>query len=58
MAVVNINGRLCGERDAIVSVFDHGFLFGDGVYEVLRTYDGEPFLLRSAPAAPASTRRR
>ena len=36
--MVNIDGRLAGERDAVVSVFDHGFLFGEGVYEVLRTY--------------------
>lgn len=41
---VTINGRLCGERDAVVSVFDHGFLFGEGVYEVLRTYGHRPFL--------------
>lgn len=43
-AVVNINGRLCQESDAVISVFDHGFLFGDGVYEVLRTYARRPFL--------------
>jgi len=43
-AVVNVNGRICGERDAVVSVFDHGFVFGEGVYEVLRTYRREPFL--------------
>lgn len=43
-AVVSINGRLCNEADAVVSVFDHGFLFGDGVYEVLRTYARRPFL--------------
>ncbi len=43
--IVNVNGRLCGERDAVISVFDHGFLYGEGVYEVLRTYRGEPFLL-------------
>ena len=41
---VNVDGRLCGEHDAVVSVFDHGFLFGEGVYEVMRTYGGEPFL--------------
>jgi branched-chain amino acid aminotransferase len=41
---VNVDGRLTGERDAMVSVFDHGFLFGEGVYEVLRTYGKEPFL--------------
>jgi len=43
-AVVNVNGRICGERDAVVSVFDHGFVFGEGVYEVLRTYHRQPFL--------------
>jgi branched-chain amino acid aminotransferase len=42
--MVNIDGRLASERDAVVSVFDHGFLFGEGVYEVLRTYRQRPFL--------------
>jgi branched-chain amino acid aminotransferase len=28
----------------VISVFDHGFLYGEGVYETLRTYDGAPFL--------------
>jgi len=46
-AVVNINGRICGERDALVSVFDHGFVFGEGVYEVLRTYHRTPFLFEA-----------
>jgi branched-chain amino acid aminotransferase len=41
---VNIDGRLHEEAEATVSVFDHGFLFGEGVYEVLRTYDQRPFL--------------
>lgn len=41
---VQVNGRITGERDAVVSVFDHGFVFGEGVYEVLRTYHGQPFL--------------
>lgn len=44
MAVVNINGRMCGEQDALISVFDHGFQFGDGVYEVVRTYEGHLFM--------------
>jgi branched-chain amino acid aminotransferase len=43
-AVVYVNGRITGPDQAVVSVFDHGFVFGDGVYEVLRTYDREPFL--------------
>jgi branched-chain amino acid aminotransferase len=41
---VNIDGLLFGRDDARVSVFDHGFLFGEGVYEVLRTYEQRPFL--------------
>jgi branched-chain amino acid aminotransferase len=41
---VNIDGELFGRDDARVSVFDHGFLFGEGVYEVLRTYQQRPFL--------------
>ena len=44
-AIVNVNGRICAEQDATISVFDHGFLYGEGVYEVLRTYRGKPFLL-------------
>jgi branched-chain amino acid aminotransferase len=43
-AVVNVNGRISGEKDASVSVFDHGFLYGEGVYETMRTYNGRPFL--------------
>ena len=43
-ATVNVNGRITGERDAAISVFDHGFLYGEGIYETLRTYGGTPFL--------------
>jgi branched-chain amino acid aminotransferase len=43
-ATVMVNGRISGERDAVVSVFDHGFLYGEGVYETMRTYNGRPFL--------------
>jgi branched-chain amino acid aminotransferase len=42
--MVNVDGRIAGEREAVVSVFDHGFLFGEGVYEVMRTYGKRPFL--------------
>ena len=42
--MVNVNGRIFDEHDAVVSVFDHGFLYGEGVYETLRTYDGRLFL--------------
>src|SRR5437764_10969348 len=44
-ATVNVNGDITGEHQAAVSVFDHGFLYGEGVYEVLRTYGGRAFLL-------------
>ncbi|MDA1183431.1 MAG: aminotransferase class IV [Acidobacteria bacterium] len=43
-ATVNVNGRITGDRDAVVSVFDHGLLYGEGIYETLRTYHGRPFL--------------
>ena len=43
-ATVNVNGRVTPEHEAVVSVFDHGFLYGEGVYETLRTYGGRLFL--------------
>lgn len=42
--VVNVNGTITSGTDAVIPVFDHGFLYGEGVYETLRTYQGEPFL--------------
>ena len=42
--MVNVNGRVSDQAHAVIPVFDHGFLYGEGVYETLRTYDGEPFL--------------
>ena len=44
-ATVNVNGIVTDADHAVVSVFDHGFLYGDGVYETLRTYNRQPFLL-------------
>ncbi|NBX77202.1 MAG: branched-chain-amino acid aminotransferase [Proteobacteria bacterium] len=38
-ALANINGQILKPQDAKVSVFDRGFLFGDGVYETGRSYD-------------------
>ena len=43
-AMVNVNGRVFDQEHAVISVFDHGFLYGEGVYETLRTYDSKPFL--------------
>lgn len=39
-----MNGRITNAASATISVFDHGFLYGEGVYETLRTYDRVPFL--------------
>ncbi len=41
---ININGVITAAEDAKISVFDHGLLFGDSVYETLRTYNRKPFL--------------
>ncbi len=43
-ATINVNGRVTDQEHAVISVFDHGFLYGEGVYETLRTYEGQPFL--------------
>jgi len=42
-----VNGRFLPLEDAAVSVEDRGFQFGDGVYEVIRTYHGRPFQLEA-----------
>ena len=43
--VVWINGRILPRDEARISVFDHGFLYGDSIYETIRTSGGRPFLL-------------
>ena len=43
-AAVNVNGVVTSGDRAVVSVFDHGFLYGDGVYETLRTCNRRLFL--------------
>jgi branched-chain amino acid aminotransferase len=43
--IVSINGKVVPPEQATVSVFDHGFLFGDSVYEVVRTCRGVPVTL-------------
>lgn len=40
-----INGRVLPEEEAVVSVYDHGFMYGMGCFETFRTYGGVPFLL-------------
>jgi len=41
---ININGVVTAPEEARISVLDHGLMFGDSVYETLRTYSGRPFL--------------
>jgi branched-chain amino acid aminotransferase len=43
---VSIDGRVVDSGEARVSVFDRGFLYGDSVFEVFRTYSGVPFAQR------------
>ncbi len=42
---VYINGRLYDKADAKISVYDHGLLYGDGVFEGIRSYGGRVFRL-------------
>ncbi len=42
--IINVNGRITPARDAVVPALDHGFLYGEGIYEVVRTYNHKPFL--------------
>jgi len=39
-----VNGTITSAQDAVIPVYDHGFLYGEGVYETLRTYHKAPFL--------------
>src|SRR6266568_261111 len=41
--IIWLNGRFLPEEEAVVSVFDRGFLFGDGLFETLRVHRGKPF---------------
>jgi len=44
---ININGTLFDKEDAKISVYDHGLLYGDGVFEGLRSYGGKVFRLEA-----------
>src|SRR5512138_2457867 len=43
---IYLDGVLVPKDEAKVSVFDHGFLYGDGVFEGIRVYDGNVFRLK------------
>src|SRR5213083_224824 len=44
-AKIYIDGKFYAEADARVSVFDHGLLYGDGIFEGIRFYNGRVFRL-------------
>src|SRR5438309_833343 len=43
-ALANLNGEAMPLAEVRISALDRGFLFGDAVYEVLRVYEGRPWL--------------
>ncbi len=43
--LIYLNGQFVRKKDAVVSVYDHGFLYGDGVFEGIRMYEGNVFRL-------------
>lgn len=43
---VYLNGKFVPENEARISVYDHGFLYGDGVFEGIRAYNGRVFRLK------------
>ncbi|MGM1050467.1 MAG: aminotransferase class IV [Bacillota bacterium] len=45
MRFMGVDGRVVDTAEAVVSVMDHGLLYGMGLFETFRTYQGEPFLL-------------
>jgi len=44
--LIYIDGKYCPKSEAKISVYDHGFLYGDGVFEGIRAYNGSVFKLR------------
>jgi len=54
----NVEGKLVPPEQALVPVLDRGFLYGDSVYEVVRTYAGRPFELERHLARMDKTARR
>jgi branched-chain amino acid aminotransferase len=43
---IYVDGKYCDEKSAKISVFDHGLLYGDGVFEGIRAYNGRVFKLK------------
>ncbi|MDQ0091776.1 4-amino-4-deoxychorismate lyase [Paenibacillus anaericanus] len=45
MKYIGVNGKPTPTAEAVISVMDHGFMYGVGLFETFRTYGGRPFLL-------------
>ena len=45
-AKIYIDGKFYSESDAKISIFDHGLLYGDGIFEGIRFYNGRVFKLQ------------
>ena len=43
--IINLNHKIVPIEKAMVPIFDHGFLYGDSIYETFRTFYGYPFQL-------------
>jgi branched-chain amino acid aminotransferase len=43
--LIYLNGKMVSDEAAVISVFDHGLLYGDGVFEGIRAYNGRVFRL-------------
>lgn len=44
--IINLNGKYVSKEEAKISIFDHGLLYGDGVFEGIRAYNGVVFRLK------------
>jgi len=44
--LIYVNGQFVEKDEAVISVYDHGFLYGDGVFEGIRVYDNNVFKLK------------
>jgi branched-chain amino acid aminotransferase group I len=42
---ISLNGKIIPDTEGSISISDRGFLYGDGIFETLRSYDGKPFKL-------------
>lgn len=43
--IIYLNGSYVAKEDAVISIYDHGFLYGDGVFEGIRAYEGNVYKL-------------